>query len=300
METILTHGEDLVSFVSVAEEGGFSAAAMKLGLTKSTVSKRISRLEGRLGVRLFRRTTRALHLTDVGSRLLGRAQAIAEAAREAEAEVHDTQAGVRGRLRVNAPVSFGLRHVTPVVSDLAKKHPELEVELDLSDRRIDLISEGYDSVIRVGDLDDSSLIAKKLTQVRFRVVASNEYLEQHGQPRSPDQLTKHHCLLFRYQASGNHWLFKTGDRTMRIPVRGPLLSNHGEVLLDAALQGLGIAMLPSFIVDDAVRAGDLQVLFSRSCRLEVGVYALLPPGRRTPNKVSMFVDALESSLREPK
>lgn len=297
MTTVLNNAEDLLSFVAVAEEGSFSRAADRLGLTKSTISKRVARLEGRLDARLFRRTTRALHLTDPGHRFLVHASAIVEAAKEAEAEVRETQTEVRGRLRVNAPVSLGQNHVAQVVVELAKTHPGLEVEFDLSDRRVDLVTEGYDLAVRVGDLTDSSLVAQKLLDVRSRTVASPAYLEACGRPKTPGQLESHPCLRYRYQASGAYWVFKHADRLTKVRPRGPLLSNHGDVLAKAAVMGLGIALLPGFIVQDYLQSGRLVALFSRSCQNRTPIHAVFPPGRRTPKRTRMFVDALTKYLR---
>ena len=297
LETILDNAEDLVSFVVVAEEGSFSRAADRLGLTKSTISKRVARLEERLDVRLLRRTTRALHLTDIGSRFLIHASAIVEAAREAEAEVQETQVEMRGRLRINAPVSLGQSHVAQVIVELAQAHPGLEVELDLSDRRVDLVAEGYDLAIRVGDLTDSSSIAQKLLDVRFRVVASPSYLAARGRPKTPKQLESHTCLMYRYQVSGAYWVFKHGTQVTRVRPRGPFLSNHGDVLAKAAVMGLGIALLPGFVVQDDVQSGALVALFSRSCQNRAPIHAVFPPGRRTPKRTRVFVDALKEYFR---
>ena len=281
----------------MAEEGSFSRAATRLGLTKSTMSKRVARLEERLDARLLRRTTRALHLTDTGRRFLVHASAIVEAAKEAEAEVREMQAEVRGRLRVNAPVSLGQSHVTQVMVELAQAHPGLEVELDLSDRRVDLMTEGYDLAVRVGDLTDSSLVVQKLLDVRFRVVASPGYLERRGRPKTPKQLESHVCLLYRHQVSGAHWVFKHGGQSTRVRPRGPLLSNHGDVLAKAAVMGLGIALLPGFIAQDYVQSGALVPLFSRSCQNRAPIHAVFPPGRRTPKRTRVFVDALMQYFR---
>ncbi len=293
METIVL--EDLAAFVAVVEDGSFSGAAGRLGLTKSTVSKRVSRLEERLSTRLLRRTTRALHLTDAGARFFKRAQEILETLREAEAEVRASQVEVRGRLRVSAPVSLGLSHLTSVVVALASAHPQLEVEFDLSDRQVDLIAEGYDLAIRVGPMHDSSLIAQKLAEVPFQVVASPAYLSANGRPRRPEQLEAHVCLRYRYQATGSNWVFERSGEPLKVAVQGPLLSNHGDVLAEAAVRGLGIALLPRFIVAPYLKSGALVPLFSKTCRLRAAVHAVFPPGRRIPQKTRVLVEALAAS-----
>ncbi len=296
METIVA--EDLAAFVAVVKDGSFSGAADRLGVTKSTVSKRVSRLEERLSAPLLRRTTRALHLTDVGARFFQRAQEILEALREAEAEVREAQVEVRGRVRVNAPVSLGLSRLAPLVLELMRAHPRLEVELDLSDRQVDLVAEGYDLAIRVGALHDSSLVAQKLAEVPFQVVASPAYLRAKGRPKRPEQLKAHACLRYRYQASGNKWAFERAGKPLLVAVAGPLLSNHGDVLAEAAVKGLGVALLPRFIVKPHLKSGALVPLFSRSCRVTAPVHAVFPPGRRVPKKTRVLVEALAARSDE--
>lgn len=283
-------------FARVVETESFSAAARELGIAKSSVSKQISRLEDELAVRLLNRTTRRLSLTEAGAAFYQGCQRVVAEAAAAESAVTHLAAAPRGRLSVSAPMSFGVRHISPVLPILLGRCPELTVDLALNDRLVDLIEEGFDVGVRIAHLKESSLVARRLAPSRSVLCASPEYLAAHGRPRSADDLMDHQCLLYSYQASGEIWRFggpngSNGRRTLR--VRGRLRANNGESLLAAALTGLGVARLPSFICGDALRAGHLiRLLPEWDDPQEPVINAIYPAGRNLSPKVRVFIDFL--------
>ncbi len=286
----------MAAFVRVVERGSFSAAARELHLAKSTVSKRIAALEERLGARLLQRTTRTVRLTEVGAAYYDRCLAVLEAAAEAERAVTRMQGTPRGRLRVSAPMSFGQRYLASSIASFLQEHPEVEVDLDLSDRMVDVIGEGFDVAIRVGELRDSSLIARRLAPSRSLVVGSPAYFHRRGRPQSPEGLREHECLLYAYQASGDTWHFRGPGGASAVRVRGRLRANNGDVLSLAAQSGLGLALLPDFIVDAELRTGRLEPALAEHCRAEAVLHAVYPHARHLMPKVRAFVDRLAADF----
>jgi len=281
----------------VVKHHSFSAAADELGLSKSSVSKQIRALEDRLGARLLDRTTRRMRLTEVGAAFHDRCAAIVTAAEEAELAVTQLQMTPRGRLRISAPVSLGQRYLTDVVDDYLTLYPDVEIELDLSDRFVDLVDEGYDLAIRVGALPDSSLVARKLADSRRVVVGSPSYLADHGVPQTPADVGAHECLLYTYsQVPADVWRFDGPDGEISIRVHGRLRTNNGDVLAAAAGDGIGIAMLPDFIVAAELRAGRLQAALSDMCQSLGGIYAVYPHNRHLSANVRLFVDELVATF----
>lgn len=280
-------------FAQVVEAEGFSAAARQLGVAKSSVSKQVSRLEDELGVRLLNRTTRRLSLTEAGRTFFQGCQRVVAEASAAESAVTHLGAAPRGRLNVGAPMSFGLRHISPVLPLLLGRCPELTVDLALNDRFVDLVEEGFDVGVRIAHLKDSSLVARRLAPSRNVLCAAPEYLAAHGMPRTVEDLTAHECLLYSYQASGGKWRFvgPGGRREMR--VRGRLRANSGESLLAAALAGYGIVRLPTFICGDALRDGRLiRLLPEWGDPQETAINAIYPASRNLSPKVRVFIDFL--------
>lgn len=288
-------------FVRVVDEGGFSAAARALNMSKSAVSKRVASLEDRLGARLINRTTRRLALTDAGTTFYARAARILAEAEEAEAAVSSLQAAPRGVLRVNAPVSFGLNHLGGLLPGFLARYPDLSVDLVLNDRFVDLVDEGFDLAIRITSLEDSSLIARRLCGLHRILVASPDYLDRHGVPDHPDDLRDHACLLYTYLRRSGEWTLHTGDgRAARVQVNAAALSaNNGDVLGEAAIQGLGITMMPTFIIGEALASGRLVRVLPDWEDLSGGIYAVWPSGRFIPAKVRAFVDLLVDAFRDP-
>ncbi|MFO1350230.1 MAG: LysR family transcriptional regulator [Gammaproteobacteria bacterium] len=284
---------DIAVFCQVVELASFTRAAAKLELSRAVVSKYLSRLEQRLGVQLLNRTTRRLSLTQAGSALYEKsARALADIA-GAELEVTRFQSEPRGVLKVNAPMTFGILHITPGLPDFLARYPEVGIDLRLDDRLIDPVAEGFDLTIRIGLLDDSALIAKRLARCRQVVCAAPAYLARFGAPTVPDDLRAHHCLNYAAQATPKLWQFK--DRTgaaMAVPARGRLQTNNGLALRAAALAGLGIVLLPTFYVGEDLQAGRLRALLPDYPLPEFAIYALYAERRHLAPKVRAFIDFL--------
>lgn len=281
-------------FVRVVETGGFSAAARDLGLSKSAVSKQVAAIEERLGARLLNRTTRRLSPTDAGAAYHARAVRLLAEAEEMEAEIGQLASSVRGTLRINAPVTFGIRHLGPLLPDLMSAHPDLEVDLVLNDRVVDLVDEGFDVAVRIAQLADSSLMARRLCRSRRLVVASPAYIARRGAPQTPEDMADHDCVLYSYLLREGAWDLSGPDgrrAAVRI-TRGRLRANNGDVLLQAAIDGLGLAMMPTFIVGPALADGSLIRVLPEWQDDTGSVYAVHPHARFTPAKVRVFVDFL--------
>ena len=287
--------EHIVAFVRVAELGSYTRAAEALDISRTRVSRQVMALEKALGARLIQRTTRRLHLTEAGERYLMRAQGVLQALDEAAAEVGQGTSDVRGRLRVNGPMSFGTRYLTPLVTQFMLAHPALDVRLDLNDRRVDLLEEGYDVAIRIGSLPDSSLVARRLTRCRLLFCASPEYLATHGEPVSVNDLNEHRCLRYRSGQQSADWQIATQSLT----VNGPLESNNGDVLTQAAEAGLGIAQQPSFLVTESIVSGRLVPILTDEPAVRLDVHALYPARRYLPAKVERFIDLLTEAWGDP-
>ncbi|NIC07037.1 LysR family transcriptional regulator [Billgrantia bachuensis] len=284
----------MTAYVRVAELGSYTRAAETLDLSRTRISRLIMELESHLGVRLLQRTTRRLHLTEAGESYLARAQGILQALEEAEAELGAGSTEVCGRLRVNGPMSFGMRFLSPVIARFMLEHPALEVRLDLNDRRVDLLEEGYDLAIRIGSLPDSSLVARRLARCRMIPCASPEYLARFGEPRTLAELAEHRCLRYR-TASGTDWQFGS----QRLTVNGPLESNNGDVLTQAAEAGLGIAHQPSFLIHESIRSGRLVPLLIEEASVTIGIHGVYPARRHLPAKVERLLDFLAEAWGDP-
>lgn len=284
----------MIAFARVVEAGSFTGAAARLGLSKSAVSKQIARLESHLGAQLLHRTTRRLSATEVGAALYERCARIAEEVEAAEEIASRLHAVPRGQLRVNAPVTFGHQHLGPCLADFLGRHPEVRLELTLNDRIIDLVEEGFDLAIRISSLTDSSLIARRLAPARRVLCAAPAYLQRRGVPMVPADLSAHACLIYTLEATPREWRFRhsSGGPTETVRIDGPLQANNGEVLLAAAISGLGIAMTPSFIAGPDIAAGRLVRLLPDYDDQFGGVYAVYPPARHLSPKVRAFVDFL--------
>jgi len=280
-------------FARVVEAEGFSAAARELGLSKSAVSKQIARLEDRMGVRLLNRTTRRLSLTEAGEAFYQgcrRVVAEADAAREAVGHLAERP---RGRLAISAPMSFGVRHLAPILPAFMERCPEVTVDLQLDDRRVDLVDEGFDVALRIGGLSGQSLVARRLASLCRGLVAAPAYLDAHGRPRTFDDLRSHECLLYSYQESGSAWRFPRSGGTRDVRVQGRLRVNNGDALLAAAVAGMGIALLPTFICAEALRSGHLEKVLPGWRDIgDSAIYAVYPARRNLSPKVRVFVDFL--------
>lgn len=283
--------EDLKSFVEVVESGGFNRAAKRLGVSKSIVSRRIAKLEADLGTRLVSRTTRGMSPTEAGLDFKARAERILAELEEAREAAVLKAEGVVGRLRLSAPLSLGVRHVAPILAEMAKRHPRLELDVSYSDRIVDIVGERFDAAIRIGTLRDSSLVARRIAPVRAVLVASPDYLARNGRPRTPEDLAAHECLIYTGSTVPD-WQFRSGKRWISIRPAGRLRSDSSEAILQWAIAGLGIAALPSFLPSDALESGAIEPLLVDYPAAEFGIYVVRPPGSYVSGKVRVLFDTL--------
>jgi DNA-binding transcriptional LysR family regulator len=284
-------------FAKVVTHGGLAEAGRQLGLTRSAVSKAVMELERTLDTRLLDRTTRRVRPTEAGLAYYERCTEILSAVAETEAEVSRLHAEPRGLLKINAPVSFGVAYLAPAVADFMALYPNLDVQLTVNDRFIDPIEEGFDVTIRIAELTDSSLIARKLAFARRLLVASPDYLARNGRPREPADLARHRCLVYGHGANAQKWRLRANGKEIAVSVAPRMTSNIGETLRAAALAGQGVAKLPSFIVCADIAAGRLAVLMSEYPPKELGVYALYAPNRYLPAKTRLLIDHLAERFR---
>ncbi|WP_250499200.1 LysR family transcriptional regulator [Caballeronia sp. GAWG1-5s-s] len=280
-------------FVAAVEAGSLAAAARRFGLSPAMAGKHVSEIEARLNARLLQRTTRRLSLTDAGQTYYERSKQILEAFAEANREVSDSQATVRGVLRVEAPVTFGAMHLGDVIARYVRDHPQVNVEVDLGDRYVDLLDAGIDVAIRIGRLDDPALVTRRIAPCRMVVCASPEYIERQGAPRTPDDLLGAPRLVFSEAVSAGDWtLFDADNRAYVIDGPSRISANNTQMLLSAALAGAGIAYGPSFVFGEHVRRGELVALLPDYRATELLVQAVYPGARRIPLKVRRFVEYL--------
>ncbi len=284
---------NLEAFVRVVATGSFSEAARRLRTSKSLVSRQIAALEAELGARLFHRTTRSLSLTEEGRSYHDQVVRILAELEEADRSISQLRATPRGRLRVNAPMSFGFLHLAPAVPDFLARHSEVELDVTMNDRYVDLVEEGFDVAIRLGRLADSSLVARRLAPMRRVVCASPYYLECHGTPATPEDLREHACLAYSLNTLVDEWRFvDAAGRPFSVEIKGPLRANNGDILRTAAIRDLGIASLPSFIIGNDLRVGALVSILEPFVVQDAGVYAVYPHSRHLSPKVRAFVDFL--------
>ena len=283
----------LEAFVKVAEVRSFSEAALRLQTSKSGVSRHISALEADLGARLFHRTTRTLTLTEAGRAYLERVKRILDDLAEADESVNALQAAPRGLLRINAPMSFGFLHLAPALPDFAALYPEITLDVAMNDRFVDLVDEGFDVAVRIAAMQDSSLIARRIAPIRLVACASPAYLAARGRPTIPKELTSHACLSNSNQPAAHEWKFDRADGTkIVVPVSGKVSMNNGDALRVAALGGLGITILPSFIVGRDLQDGRLIPVLDEFIAQPLALHAVYPHARHLSPKVRAFVDFL--------
>lgn len=287
--------EDMQIFAATVEAGSFTAAAERLGLSKQFVSRRVMALEERLGVRLLNRSTRRLSVTELGREFFERVGRILEDVADAEQAMCRDHASPRGTLRIAAPVSFGTLHLSPRLPALLARYPELRLEIDLNDRYVDLLAEGYDMAIRIGALRDSSLVARALAPVRMLACASPGYLAARGTPASPAELAHHDCLPYGH-SRGVEWQFQQDGKPLGIAIAGRLRANNGELARDAAIAGLGIALLPEFMLSEALEEGRLLPLLEAYAPPPSAVHAVYPRHRQSSVAIRACVDFLKEAL----
>lgn len=283
----------LETFVRVVEAGSISGAAKRLEVAKSAVSRRLADLEQHLGVQLFRRTTRRMDLTDTGRSLYARALRLLADLRETEQAVSSEHGALSGSLRVAAPVSFGLRHLGAAIDDFLRLHPEVHFDLDFNDRQVDILQESFDVAIRIAELEDSSLIARRIAPVHSTLVASPAYLERFGIPRTLDELPQHRCLVYTNIPEPELWPCHDADGApFQVKVNTVLKANNGDFLRRMAVAGLGIAHLPTFICHDAIERGELVAVLTDYTWRSISAYAVYPQTRHLSRRVRAFVDFL--------
>lgn len=290
---------DLLTFVRVVEARSFTAAAERLGITKSVASKYVTRLEARLGARLLNRTTRRLSLTEAGAALYERSRVALEEIVAAERCVSHVQTAPRGRLKVNAPTSFGILHLGPTLPEFLTRFPEITLDVSYNDRYVDVIDEGYDATLRIiPSMPDSTLVARPLTPIHFVVCAAPAYLERAGVPRTPEHLRRHNCLIYAPN-NGNQWHFAGPDGDYSVTVSGSYQSNNGMAIGDMLLAGIGLARSPTFMVGDALKRGTLVTMLDEYRTESSTLYAVYPQNRYLSPKVRAFVDFLAERFAPP-
>lgn len=279
--------EDLRTFVEVAQAGGVSAAAVRLGISKSMVSRRLVRLEEELGVQLLARSTRGAALTEAGAVFRDHAARVC-AEIDVAKETILPEGDLRGRLRIAVPLTFGSTHFAPMLAEMARRHPHLHMQTCYSDRFVDLIAEGFDCAIRVGYLEDSNLIARRVGPVYGKLVASPGYVAAHGAPETPEKLVGHEALMQGTEA----WKLMDGDRIVTVRPQGRFKADNGTALVAAAIAGLGIAYVPDWLTDDHVAAGALVPVMTRYPPPPAGAFVIRPPGQHTARKIRVLIELL--------
>jgi DNA-binding transcriptional LysR family regulator len=293
--------EALAVFAKVAELGSFARASAELKLSKPTVSKAVARLEQRLHASLFNRTSRKLALTEAGMRLQTRASAMLAEGEAAEAEALNQSQEPRGTLRIAAPMSFGVLHLAPLLPEFFRQYPDVAVDLHLSDDLVDIVGDGFDGAIRIAALPDSSLVARRLCGMPVYLVASPGYLKAHGRPKHPMHLSEHACIVYAYQRGQGVWQFrKKSGETASLRPTGPLGVNNGEAMLPSIVAGVGIGLMPEFLVREALAKKQVEVLLPDWSLPEGAIYWLTPPGGPKPARVTAMGDFLAKMLGRKK
>jgi DNA-binding transcriptional LysR family regulator len=286
-------------FAKVAEAGSFAGGARDLDLSKATVSKAIARLERRLGERLFHRTSRRLALTETGRALSVRAAQILAEAEAVEAEALAQSPTPRGRVRMAAPMSFGIEHVAPALPEFFRRYPEISLDLHLSDQTVDLVGGGFDLALRIAALSDSSMVARRLCRVRRLLVGAPAYFAAHGRPSHPRELAGHACLGYTYLPSGDNWQFTSlSGEALAVTVSGPLRANNADSLTPTLLAGLGLAVQPEFVIWRDLQAGRLEAVMTDWSAPPIAVNIVMPSGGPKPSKLTALIEFLVSRFSE--
>ncbi|MDB5469459.1 MAG: transcriptional regulator [Caulobacter sp.] len=283
--------ESIRAFVEVVETGGFSRAAARLGVSKSILSRRVSSLEADLGARLLSRTTRGISPTEAGLEFKLRAERILADLEEAREAVAQSGESLGGTLRIALPLSFGLRHVQPLLAELALENPRLKIEAAYSDGLVDLVAERFDAAVRLGVLADSTLVARRIAPILGGVVASPDYLARRGRPATPADLADHDAVVQSGMRQGDSWRFQDGKRTITVRPEARFRADNGEAVVQAAAAGLGVALLPTFLTSDYIEDGRLEPLLMDYPTGEAGLYLVRPPGA-PPAKVRILTDRM--------
>lgn len=285
--------ENMSMFISVVEAGGISAAATRMNIAKSVISRRLKELEAHLGVELFHRTTRRMNLTDSGRAFYQQSVRILADLIEAEHATSRFHGALKGSLKVALPLSFGLMHLGPAINAFLEIHPEIRFDLDFNDRQVDLLAEGFDLAIRIANLPDSSLIARRIAPINVILCASPAYLDRNGKPDSPVALAHHQCLVYNLTSNFEYWSLRDAeDQVTKVKITPYLKASNGEFLRDATVNGLGIALIPTFIAYQEIEKGALVPILDKYHYSSLAVYAIYPQTRHLSQRVRAFIDFL--------
>ena len=283
---------DVLAFVRVVETGAFARAAERMDISKSILSRRVARLEQQLGARLLTRTASGTKPTDIGEAYYARASNILAELDAAREVVADAVTQVAGSIRITAPISFGSQHLAPALAEFAKLHPKVEFDVSLSDRTVDMMAGGFDMAVRIGSLPDSSLVARRIAPIHGVAVASPDYLDRKGRPRHPRDLNDHDLLFYANIPAYEQWRFRVGNRWEHVKGHPRFRSDNGEMLREAAVAGLGVVILPSFIASEGITSGKLEVILRDYPLEEVGLHLVMPPGRSATARIRALIDFL--------
>ncbi len=285
-------------FVRVAELSSFSAVAQQMGLARSAVTRQIAALEQHLGIKLMVRSTRRLMLTSAGAAYLEKCRVILNLVEAAETGVAEERQTPRGMIRISLPLTYGLMRVAPILLDFARRYPEVQLDMDYTDRRVNLIEEAIDLSVRITSRLGATEIARRIGSSQLQAVASPAYLAEHGMPRHPSELIHHECLSYTTTAESKQtWSFDVDGVLTAYPIRARIHSNNGEALNDAVERGLGIALQPDFIIERSLQSGKVVTILTEFPLPELGIYAMLPSNRQVPYRVRVLMDFLADQLR---
>ena len=288
--------QEMIVFTTIVDTGNFVGAADALQMSKAAVSRLISGLESRLGVRLLHRTTRRLSLTDEGQVFYVRCKTILADVGEAEAEITVRSGQAQGLLKVSAPVTFGVLHLAPLWGEFMAQNPQVMLDITLSDRVVDLVDEGFDLAVRIGRLKSSSLISRQLSSTRMVLCASPRYLKEHGSPSHPRELASHAVLAYSLSAMGEQWEFTGPEGPVTVKVLPQLKTNNGDTCRHAALQDRGIVLQPSFLVEQDLKMGDLEEILPEYRSADLGIYAVYASRQHVSPKIRILIDYLHKEL----
>jgi len=283
-------------FVRVSDAGSFSAVAQQMGVARSVVTRQVAALEAHLRVKLLARSTRRLSLTSAGAAYLEKCRTILELVDSAETDLSAEHQTPRGLVRASVPLSFGMRHLGPLLTEFAERYPEVTLDVDYSDRHSKLFEEGIDLAVRITNRLETTNVARRISYSRIIVVASPDYLARHGEPRHPDELVDHQCLGYTGTAFPTQWPFLVDGHAQTFPVRCRLLANNGDALLQAAIAGSGFTRAPLFIAAEALRKGQVRQVLQEFPMADLGIYAVLPGNRLIPYRVRVLMDFLSGRL----
>lgn len=287
-------------FVRVAELSSFSAVAQQLGMARSVVTRQIAALESHLGVKLMARSTRKLTLTSAGAAYLEKCRVILNLVEVAETGLAEERQTPRGIIRISLPLSYGLKRLAPLLLEFARLYPEVGLEMDYTDRRVNLIEEGIDLSIRITNRLESSDVVRKIGASQMHVVAAPAYLALHGHPQHPAELSSHACLGYATAGNQQAWQFEVNGVLKNFPIRSRLNANNGEMLTTAAAQGMGITCQPDFIIDDYLADGRIEEILKDFAMPELGIYAMLPSTRQVPHRVRVLIEFLAGRIEKVK